>query len=120
LDALNSYIKFKFTHEVEEEARLNYLDTIIHRHNNKLKLKWYKKPTASGRIINYFSKHPRTMIINTALSCINKIFTLSDRTFHEDIKKEITEILTNNYFSHRVIRSLIKQQLHNTNIAQAV
>jgi len=90
LDILNSFNKnTKFKNEINEEEKINYLDITVHRNNNKLKIYWYKKLTASGRLTNYFSKHPKTMIINTSLSCINRMLTLCDQIFHEDIKKEV-------------------------------
>jgi len=58
LDAFNSFhTRLQFTLEVEGD-RINFLDTIIILHNNKIKLDWYHKPTDSGRFLNYCSQHP--------------------------------------------------------------
>lgn len=34
-----------------------FLDTLVVRDNNGLHTNWYKKPVASGRLLNYFSCH---------------------------------------------------------------
>ena len=38
--------------ELEQDGKLSYLDTLIIR---KGRFDWYQKPTASGRLINWFS-----------------------------------------------------------------
>jgi hypothetical protein len=107
---LNSYHKnIKFTIEKEQNSKLPYLDSTINRVGGKLKLKWYKKPMASGRLINHNSKHPRTMIINTARGCIKRMFDISDKMYHNEIKREVTKILTDNDFPKFLIKKLIQK-----------
>ena len=54
LTSLNSFHpQIKFTVEEEENGRISYLDTTIIRHEKSLKVNWYQKPTASGRLINF-------------------------------------------------------------------
>ncbi|XP_073831628.1 uncharacterized protein [Musca autumnalis] len=79
LTMLNSFSdNIKFTKEEESNGRIPYLDTIIYRNNDSLEVDWYQKPTASGRIINFFSKHPKQMIINTAKNFIHRVLSISD------------------------------------------
>ncbi|XP_067614295.1 uncharacterized protein [Eurosta solidaginis] len=112
LDALNSFDShIKFTTELEEDGKLAYLDSIIIRRENELKVKWYRKPTASGRIINFNSKHPKTMIINTAMGCIRRMLQISDEMYHQEIKNEITLLLKNNDFPDSTIKNLLKRPL---------
>ncbi|XP_073820649.1 uncharacterized protein [Musca autumnalis] len=67
LTMFNSFSdNIKFTMEEESNGRIPYLNTIIYRNNDRLEVDCYQKPTASGRIIHFFSKHPKQMIINTA------------------------------------------------------
>ncbi|XP_067616604.1 uncharacterized protein [Eurosta solidaginis] len=110
LDTLNNFDKnIKFTVEVENNGKLAYLDSEINRRGNRLKLKWYKKEIASGRIINFNSKHPKSMIVNTALGCIRKMLLTSDELYHKEIKKEIVTLLRNNDFPKHTIRRLMKK-----------
>ncbi|XP_067628617.1 uncharacterized protein [Eurosta solidaginis] len=110
LDTLNNFDKsIQFTLEIKIDGTLAYLDSEINRRGNQLKLKWYKKPTASGRIINFNSKHPKSMIINTAMGCIRRMLHTSDEVYHDQIKKEIFTILRNNDFPKYTIKKLIKK-----------
>ncbi|XP_075157514.1 uncharacterized protein LOC142230771 [Haematobia irritans] len=78
LSALNAFDRqIQFTMETEEDNKLPYLDTIILRHRNGIKINWYQKPTATGRLINFNSKHPRRVIMNTATNFIRRL-TLPD------------------------------------------
>ncbi|XP_067634760.1 uncharacterized protein, partial [Eurosta solidaginis] len=113
LNTLNSFDKnIKFTVELEKDGKLAYLDAIVNRLNNKLKLKWYRKPTSSGRIINYNSKHPKSMILNTAMGCIKRMLQTSDQIYHNEIKKEIFTTLKNNDFPTYTIKKLLSRVNH--------
>lgn len=97
----------KFTVEKEINSRLPYLDILIIRGNNGLKTDWYQKPTASGRIVNFFSKHPKRIIINTAKNLINRILNLSDIEFHKNNLRKIRDILSDNNFPIKLTNKLI-------------
>jgi hypothetical protein len=43
MNSIHKYVEFKLT--VEENNNINYLDLTIHRNNNNLSLKIYRKPT---------------------------------------------------------------------------
>ncbi|XP_075153518.1 uncharacterized protein LOC142227073 [Haematobia irritans] len=108
LKALNSYNRqIQFTKEEEQDQKLPYLDTIIHRQGNQLKLNWYQKPTASGRLLNFYSNHSKRIIINTATNFIRRVFNISDPSFHFENGEKIKRILTNNDFPLRTIQNLI-------------
>lgn len=60
LMTLNSFNRqIKFTLGKEEKGTLPYLDSILIRKGNVIKINWYQKPMASGRLINFYSKHPK-------------------------------------------------------------
>lgn len=114
LTKLNGFHRnIKFTAEKEFNFKLPYLDTIVIRENNALKIDWYQKPTASGRIINFFSKHPKRIIINTANNLIRRVLNLSDEEFHNRNIIKIKGILKENQFPIQLINKLIRD--HNTN-----
>ena len=110
MDVFNSYhCDIKFTVELEKDNRLPYLDTIIVKHNNIMKLDWYQKPMASGRLINFYSNHSIQIIRNTATNFIRRVLNISDHVFHEENKLKISAILKKNNFPVPLIRSLINK-----------
>ena len=60
LDTFNDYHpRIQFTHEMERNNRISFLDVeIIKLDNSKIVSNWYKKSTYSGRILNFISSHP--------------------------------------------------------------
>lgn len=106
---LNSFNKqIQFTMEKEMDNKLPYLDSVIIRQGITLKMDWYQKETASGRLINFNSKHPRRTIINTANNFINRVLQISDKDYHNKNKHKIRNILRMNDFPDKMINNLLK------------
>lgn len=83
LSAFNSYHhRLRFTHEIEFNASINFLDISVIRHNGKLITNWYRKNTCSGRYINFFSNHPMKYKINTIYNFVDYAILLSNSCFH--------------------------------------
>src|SRR5580765_2768939 len=61
----NYHERLKFTHEMESNSCINFLNTTVIRNNLKLRTNWYRKPTNSDRYINFYSNHPFNYKINT-------------------------------------------------------
>ncbi|XP_067628785.1 uncharacterized protein [Eurosta solidaginis] len=109
LNILNEYNRsIKFTIEVEKDGKLPFLDTLIIKKNNQLCFDWYKKPTASGRLINFNSKHDKSTIVNTARNFINRVLSISDEVYHKENIKIIINVLENNEFPTRIIKNFIR------------
>lgn len=116
LRILNSYSnQIQFTKEEVAEDKLPYLDSLVIRKGDILKLNWYKKPTSSGRLINFYSKHPRKVIINTATNFIRRVLEISDKEFHRENIIRITETLIQNEFPLKTIKDLIKYVVEKNN-----
>lgn len=110
LTTFNNFNKnIKFTIEKEHNGSIPYLDTLVMRKDNKIEMNWYQKPTASSRILNFHSKHPKQMIINTGRNLINRILNISDHKFHETNKNKIRKILSKNCFPKLLIEKLINE-----------
>ncbi|XP_075162762.1 uncharacterized protein LOC142235391 [Haematobia irritans] len=108
LTTLNSYHNnIRFTMELEQQQKLPYLDLLIIRDKEKLTMDWYQKNTASGRIMNFFSNHPKQIIINTAKNLIQRALTISDQQFQQKNKKKLHDILEYNNFPPNIIKKLI-------------
>lgn len=109
LKALNEFNRqIQFTFEIEEDYKLPYLDSIVHRDGNLLKLNWYQKSMSSGRLVNFYSKHPRRIIINTATNFIDRVLKISDVEFYKTNIDKIKNILNMNDFPKTTIHNLIK------------
>lgn len=108
LKTLNEFNRqIQFTMERECNNKLPYLDAVVLKHGNRLLLDWYQKPMASGRLINFYSKHPRRIIINTATNFINRVLHISDREFHKTNLIKIRNILYKNDFPRHTVNYLI-------------
>ena len=46
------------TLERSRENRISFLDTEVIVNSNCIKTNWYRKPTFSGRLLNFHSQHP--------------------------------------------------------------
>ncbi|XP_075170450.1 uncharacterized protein LOC142242807 [Haematobia irritans] len=115
LDALNSFhSQIQFTMELEKDNKIPYLDCNILRDDNCLRLNWYQKPTATGRLINYNSKHNKSIIHMTAINFIDRILRISEAEFHKENEIKIRQILTTNDFPNRIISRLINRVKNKT------
>jgi len=63
--------KLKFTMEIGGTL-LNFLEVSIINKNRQLMFDWYHKPTFSGRLLNYHSKHPMMRKKTNHILSINK------------------------------------------------
>ncbi|XP_055859292.1 uncharacterized protein LOC129921477 [Episyrphus balteatus] len=110
LTALNSFHpKIQFTVEFENNGKLPYLDVLVIRRNNRLIFDWYKKPTSSGRLINFNSKQPKQVIINTAKKFVNRVLDISDIVFRQKNIQIIMDTLLSNSFPLNIIKTLLNQ-----------
>ncbi|XP_055680320.1 uncharacterized protein LOC129788370 [Lutzomyia longipalpis] len=102
--------KIKFTHELEKEGELPYLDTMVKRNEDgTLSTRWYQKPIASGRILNFASLHPMKQKINTAEGLIHRVKSLTtDPLTNTDAT--ITHLLKKNNYPQDLIVKLLEKQ----------
>lgn len=120
LNIFNSYNTcLQFTSEIEEQQSLPFLDmTVIRNNDNTIKTKWYKKPSATTRYLNYNSKHPKNQLINNASNLISRALKLTSIEYHKQILEYVTYLLRQNEYPRGIIKSItnkIKQQINNKN-----
>lgn len=106
--------KIQFTVEKEENGNLPYLDIRIVINNGELLTDWYQKETSSGRILNFFSKHPRHQVINTAKNFVRRVLGISSPRYHYKNKHIITKALKENNFPKKIISKLITEYYNNS------
>ena len=70
---------------LKKNSRLNFLDTLVIRSNNKLTTNWYHKPSWSGRYINFFSVHPMQHKVGLIKGLIDRAILLSDPEYRPAI-----------------------------------
>lgn len=109
----------QFTLETERDNKLPFLDMMLCRHEDgSITTNWYKKPLASGRLINFHSIHPLHMKINVAKNLIHRVFGLTQPPNDEWCRGHVRTILTRNGFPKRVINTLITNHRHQrTNVS---
>ncbi|KYM98930.1 hypothetical protein ALC62_10346, partial [Cyphomyrmex costatus] len=110
----NSYHnRIKFTMEEYEDGWMNFLDIKIGIENEKIIFYLYKKPTNSGRYLNYNSNHPICHKKGTVYSLIDRILLLAHPKFHaKNISELINTLMKNGYpleFLFATIKSITYQ-----------
>ncbi|CAF4741716.1 unnamed protein product, partial [Rotaria sp. Silwood2] len=100
-DQLNNYVEklnkirgtIRFTSEFEKNNKLNFLDTTLTRYikNNEVKLgvRWFRKETASDRLLNYDSSHGKSIKSNIVKNMTTRILeaTQDNKDQEEDLNK---------------------------------
>ena len=97
-----------FTMEVEKDGKLSFLDGEIKRENARLNLSVYRKPTHSGRYLNFNSHHPISARCSTADALFNRaeLITTDATQKDEEFRKVTQELLANDYPSRFVASRL--------------
>jgi len=91
---------------------LNFLDLTLIKINGRLISNWYKKPTFSGRFLNFHSHHPLTHKRGTILSLIDRVILLSHPRFHQQNLDFVIRVLVDNGYPLDVIFATIRRRLH--------
>lgn len=100
LQYLNSYHDdIQFTYEVEKNKCLPFLDLeLIHGDDGRIKRKVYRKPTNTGRYLNFHSYHHISQKMSAVDALAFRAFMLCDTEFLEDELDKIRKDFTfNNY-----------------------
>ena len=75
----------QFTVEKSMNNKISFLDIcIMNENNNFLAINWYRKPTFSGRLLNFYSHHPINNKIGIGCSLVDRSIKFSDERFHEE------------------------------------
>ena len=72
---------------------------------------WYRKPTFSGRFLNFFSQHPLCQKRGTIIGLVDRVFHLSHPEFHEKNFNIIIDILLNNSYPLEFIFRILHERL---------
>ena len=70
----------KFTLKKEVDGTINFLDvSIMRKQNRKLSFNWYRKPTWSGRYLNFNSNHPLRYKKSVINNVVDRAVLLSEK-----------------------------------------
>ena len=105
INRVDENLQFKMSTEINNT--INYLDTLIHRDNNTINIRIYRKTTETGTVIHLTSYHPLEQKISAFIYYINRLITLP--VTEESKQKEweiILAIARNNGYPINMIHGL--------------
>jgi len=88
--------RLQFTLEIGDN-KLNFLDVTLINNKGKLEFDLYKKPTFSGRTLNFLSHYPTSQKRGVIINMIDTIFLLLHPKFYERNLNFIETFINNNY-----------------------
>ena len=97
----------KFTFEVEDNGQLAFLDILLIRGSDNIKVDWWRKPNRSDRYLNFKSHHPLRQKVNSALALKYRALQLSDVEFHRKNLLIIKDLLLKNSFPIGLINNIL-------------
>jgi hypothetical protein len=102
----NSFNKnLKFTMEVENNRKLNFLDVLVERdEEGAIRTSWYTKECASLRLLNFNSSHSLTQKLNVARNLIKRVLDVSSDKRTDNILPQILKILMANGYPKGIIK----------------
>jgi len=103
--------RLRFTLEIGGDV-LNFLDLTIIKKEGRLIFNWYRKPTFSGRFLNFHSHHPFLHKKGTIISLVDRVILLSHPEFHKEKFNFIINTLIDNGYPLNLIFSVIKRKLY--------
>lgn len=114
LAILNAFApgQVEFTLERESvESSINFLNVTLTREvigsRPSIITNWFRKPFASGRLLNFYSSHKRATIFATGAHFIKTVLLLSDPSFFHTNRAVIFDTLRLNSFPEIAISTLM-------------
>ena len=99
----------KFTLETESDDKLPFMDVTVHRIGKHLRTTVYRKPTHSGRYLNFSSHHPPSAKRSVVQSLHQRIaYVTTSETDRQDEKGRIESELQQNGYTEEFIRNVTK------------
>ena len=112
IENLNSlYPSIKFTHEVENNGSLPFLDTLVIRKEDTFEFDIYRKPTQIDRFIDNTSFHSKQHKLAAFNSMVHRLLTfpLSPQRKANEIKY-IKNVAKMNGFTEDIINGILRKQ----------
>lgn len=118
LRSLNDVIPaVQFTLEWEADRKINFLDVTLTRKSDlTIGTKWFCKPYASNRLVNYYSEHEGHTVRNTAVQYVRNILKYSDEEHHPELIIAAQKILFLNSIPDDIIQEYITEAISTLNV----
>ena len=101
----------QFTVERSRDNKISFLDIEVIVKNNCIITNWYRKPTFSGRLLNFHSQHPNNNKIAIIYSLVDKAIKLSDESFYNENLSLIKQLLFDNDYLVDLVNTHIEKRL---------
>ena len=108
INTFNDYHpRIQFTHEMERNNRISFLDLeIIKLDNGKIVSNWYRKSKYSGRML-FISNDPFQNIVAIIKNLVDRAVRLSHESFHSENLEVVRKILFFNQYPQDLIEKHI-------------
>ena len=112
LDSFNAYHeRIKFTVDHGDEDCINFLDLKLIYDDGYIIFDLYKKPTNSGRYLNFFSNHPLSQKRGVVTSLVDKVLFLSHPKFQQKNMESLISSLLNNGYPLQMLFKIIQDRI---------
>ncbi|XP_031346256.1 uncharacterized protein LOC116173113 [Photinus pyralis] len=116
---INNLSKIKFTIEIEQNNKLNFLDLTLHKDNNHIHYNIYRKPTTTDIVIPHNSYHSPQIKRSAFNFLFNRLIStpLNKIHYNEEYNTILQIALNNKYnfsFIHNIYRKIKQQHIINT------
>ena len=95
----------KFTYELENDNKLPFLDTLLHRNNDKIQRSVYRKPTYKNDIIHFYSHHTDRIKSGIIIGFYLRALRICSPEYVDNEIKYIEESFTTLKYPKHFIRS---------------
>ncbi|XP_044744802.1 uncharacterized protein LOC123306745 isoform X2 [Coccinella septempunctata] len=106
----------QFTHEMEIDGKIPFLDLLLIRDSGGIKTDLYSKPMASHRTLHFNSLHSTSQKIAVVRGIKQKILSLSDTSFHPKNFKQQATILCQNGYPKTLVNKIFYGSKYSTSI----
>ena len=102
----------QFTVELSRDNKISFPNIKVIVKHNCIITNWYRKLTFSGRLLNFYSQHPKNSNkIVIIYSLVDKANKLLDESFHYDNLSLIKQLLFDNDYPVDLVSTHIKKRL---------
>jgi hypothetical protein len=109
LEILNNLHEgIKFTHEIESEQKIPFLDVMIHRSNIGLKFQVYRKPLSEEKYVHWYSYHDSNIKRGVVFSQFLRAFRINDPEFLDKELLHIENIFKKLAYPDNFIKSILR------------
>ena len=104
---------YRYVDDIFAIIQNSKIDQMLNIFNSiKLITNWHRKPTLSGRFLNFKSQHPLIHKKSIVYNLVDRATILSDIKFHKDNLKLVENLLVINDYPPKIYKNLIKDRLH--------